>query len=253
MGSMNVRFEERRDNKDIIWVTGCPKSGTTWLARLLGQATNSPIGGPYDTAISKYRNPPASEENGRNGPFWIFQEHIASRPDTSRIKFVHVVRDPRDVAVSAFYYWKQESLEKALERLTTAGWPYCYSWHNVNTEWIKNGAADHWVRYEDILVNPAMETYKGYDRIGLGEYVTMGDCKIAADLHEINKRRQYAMEHGDKLNLGKEHQLRMLRKGIAGDWKNLFTRELAKEANDRFWPWLEYLDYEQDPNWWKQV
>ena len=100
-----------------IIVTGYPKSGNTWLSRLLGDILNSPVTGRDD-----YEAVPISQEGlDRSGDYTIIQLHLV--PDcsnhnnqfiTNRFhicpdnhtdeKIVIPIRDPRDVAVSCMHY-----------------------------------------------------------------------------------------------------------------------------------------------------
>jgi len=92
-----------------IFVIGYPKSGNTWLARLIADALNSPmVGGnnPIDKAIKK--------ENCI-AEFVIYKSHYSerSKPDyiTGSTKIVYIVRDFRDVLVSGFFHNHRDARE----------------------------------------------------------------------------------------------------------------------------------------------
>ena len=53
------------------------------------------------------------------------------------------------------------------------------------------------------------------------------------------------MPYGDTI------QHRLMRKGVAGDWRNHFTRELAREFHEYFFDTMKILKQEEDENWWK--
>lgn len=247
-----MKWEEYRDGKDIIWVTGAPKCGNTWLARLLGEALDSPIGGPADTVTETYRKPPGYYEGPeRTGPFWIFQEHLTEVPKFDAHKVAMIVRDPRDVAVSAFYYWKMDSLEGAVDRLITGKWPYCYRWKRMAEYWIMNQNADAWIRYEDLHKNCTGSLWSVLNE-QLNINVSWDKCAEAAEIHEYKRRRTFAEQYGNTLHLGREHQLNMMRKGIVGDWKNHFTPEIARKIHLEFYEWMKWLGYEDDIDWWQK-
>jgi len=85
-------------NKEPIYVIGFPKSGNTWLARLLAEVTQSKI---------EATNPVDGADNSpeRNGCYVIHKEHIVKDADAAlQSKVVYIVRDVRDVLVSWFFH-----------------------------------------------------------------------------------------------------------------------------------------------------
>ena len=81
-----------------IYVLGFPKSGNTWLARLLSEVTQSNIlaEDPVNTADNSL---------DRQGNFVIHKEHVV-RDEQVVLKeqVVYIIRDIRDVLVSGFYH-----------------------------------------------------------------------------------------------------------------------------------------------------
>jgi hypothetical protein len=110
----------------IIYILGYPKSGTTWLSRLLGDVLDSPVGALRpefnDKAI-------ATEGQGRKGKYRICQGHAVPvagvdclLPNLNQFGYEHVTnekvvimwRDPRDILVSAAHHWDR-SLDEILD------------------------------------------------------------------------------------------------------------------------------------------
>lgn len=96
-----------------VYVIGYPKSGTTWLARLLGDVLDSPVGSTHlpgnATAI-------ATEGQGRQGGHYVRQGHplpVTRKPKNHLElayqlgdgRIVLMLRDPRDICVSGAYHW----------------------------------------------------------------------------------------------------------------------------------------------------
>lgn len=81
-----------------IYVLGFPKSGNTWLARLLGEVTQSNI-------LAEDLVNTADNSSDREGDFAIHKEHVA-RDEQVLLKeqVVYIIRDIRDVLVSSFYH-----------------------------------------------------------------------------------------------------------------------------------------------------
>jgi len=91
-------------NRTPIHVIGYPKSGTTWVTRLLGDALNSPTG----SGVCRHNAEPATEGWDRPGPYFILKSHFSQvdRPAelTEQTKVLYVVRDYRDILVSSFFH-----------------------------------------------------------------------------------------------------------------------------------------------------
>ena len=91
--------------KNKVIITGYPKSGNTWLTRLIAEALDSPVIGFY--------NEPDNEEEAiegleRNGLFEVFKSH--SPPPLIRRKepnahIISIVRDPRETYASSIRFF----------------------------------------------------------------------------------------------------------------------------------------------------
>jgi len=130
-----------------IIVVGYPRSGNTWLARLIGNVLQAPV-----TGVKKAL-PLAQEGLDRKSPHRVFQLHM--RPHRGpcdhrqaivsaasfcldnwrdeRVAFI--VRDPRDVAVSAAAYWRQK-LDVTVRRMADAKHPMPFGpWEKFVLAW----------------------------------------------------------------------------------------------------------------------
>ena len=186
-------------------------------------------------------------------------------------KVIHITRDGRDVAVSAIHHrWNktedrggffklnpeevqrreayrqnaQEVLEEGLfsERELRGR---ARSWNNFvgqGAEYGRKLLEDNYVevKYEDLLENTGEE---------IGRLLKF----LGADAREKNVRRCVEAASFEKLSGGRkpgeEDANSFFRKGVAGDWKNAFTkrdREIFKEAAGDL---LIKLGYEKDNDW----
>ena len=86
-------------NKESIYVIGFPKSGNTWLARLLAEITQSEI---------ESSNSVDSADNSamrRRGGHLICKQHDSVKEfSLEDVPIVYIIRDVRDVLVSAFFF-----------------------------------------------------------------------------------------------------------------------------------------------------
>jgi len=240
-----------------IYVLAYPKSGTTWLCRLLGDALASPVGGMMPKSDGKAI---ATEGQSRPGPHMIRQGHAVPCkgedrspngrvlvPDHNHIdvglcedeKVVLMMRDPRDVAVSGAHHWGRD-LRDFIAQMGEGKWPVPHGggWQNWYAQW--EGKANAAVSFEALH----------RDTTGILDFTLfMLGLEPANDLDEVverqsfEARKRYAEQHGDKLNYGKEFQLRFLRKGTVGDWKNHFGKEETELAERYFQPLMGELGY----------
>ena len=228
-----------RDGKEVIWVVGCPKSGNTWLIRLVAEALNSRSGDSSEASL-----PPSAEGFDRPGKYYIFHEHLMKRryvPQENKIIFI--IRDLRDVIVSAKYYWKLDTIDSSITKIARR-------WKKTNEYWLNEDAATSYVRYEQLIDNTEFHLNRVLNEIGIVPAKDLGEVVANQEFHA---KRKYIEKHGHTMPFGLTGQRGMLRKGIVGDWRNHFSKENAKRVHDEFYDMLNSLGYENDPEWWEKV
>lgn len=241
--------------KQTIYVAGYPKSGTTYLTRLLGDVLNSPTGGCMP---SLDHTEIATEGQDRPGDYIIRKGHFTLIKDDSpeivpyphklnyqrltNEKIVFLVRDPRDICISGAYHWRQKPTE-FLDRMINGDVAKCGRWDKYIKEWL-----DFHIDYGDNHYPSTM--LLTYENLLSGPYAS---CKFTIEKFRLSfkearareaikrqsfKRRQSLihLENFDRTPEGSkrvEQELRRnnMRKGIVGDYKNYFTQEM----NDRIW------------------
>lgn len=259
-------------SREIVYVVGWPKSGCTWLARLLGDALNCPVGG---TMGRKDYKEIATEGWNRPAPYVVRKTHfvlidedgpLVPRPHrlnwkrltTERV--IYIVRDPRDIAVSMAFYFEY-SLDKALQQLRV-GWrmPIEGGWVKHIEEWQDVSFPCIYTSFEALLENGKVEMA----RILREARLPTDEERIAnaVERQSFANRKQHIVEQGEKFLHGEPHavylrgtewQLTFMRKGIAGDWKNHFTRKHGKRAQRFFGPTMKRLGYIKKEDWWKSL
>ncbi len=188
-------------------------------------------------------------------------------------KVIHIIRDGRDVAVSAVHHMWNHAVDAGghltvrpeevatrddyradPEAFLAAGRSifdedrlrngFAKSWRRMTARAVEDGPAllgENYaeVRYEDLLERPEEEVSRLVRFLGAddtGEAVRR--CVEGASFEQTAKRSR-----------GEEDSTSFLRKGVAGDWKTVFTERdneiFKEEAGDL----LVKLGYEKDVGW----
>lgn len=237
---------------------GFPKSGTVWLCQLLGTA----IGIPYPR---EYRSPIAMSA--------VIHAHWRYRPGIPPTAYIY--RDGRDVMVSLYFHYvrvlglpgrpqRAAALRDRFHRLyglafdpdaVRANLPKFIesevasprssdglAWHQHIQDWSDRPQVAR-VSYEELRGNTANVLI----RI-LGELNTNPDhqaASLAAD--------RWAFETTSGRAPGEEDRRSFQRKGIAGDWRNHFSREAGEIFDAVAGDTLVRLGYADDRDWYRTL
>lgn len=227
--------------KEVI-VNAYPKSGVTWLLRLVCDLLE---GIHQDTPQMKplsYGHPVTSDWIVRKAhyPYW---EHAI--PHLKNKTVVVTQRDPRDIVVSAMYYRKTTDLDLAISVMVSPKRSYA--------EWVESWLASGEqlkvkkliiTRYERLHSQPYTELK------GIVSHLITKPLAIPSD-----ERIQEAIARQSFENMRKHYNDggHFMRKGIVGDWRNHFDREQAKRFNGFFGEFMLEQGYVDDLEWWKDV
>jgi hypothetical protein len=189
-------------------------------------------------------------------------------------KVIHIIRDGRDVAVSRMHHlWKAEKRgapsslepEELAQRDTFYRDPQGFldSGRGIFSEGRLRSIAEDWranvgkaiengpalfgsnyveVSYEDLLERPEREAARLFAFLGAdASGAVVGRCVEEASFEKGAGRKRgqenYAPKHGK------------YRKGIAGDWKNVFTKQDRAAFKEVAGELLTKLGYEKDNTW----
>lgn len=188
-------------------------------------------------------------------------------------KVVHIVRDGRDAAVSIVHHrWnnagdkggiyglerreleKRDAYREDPEKFVEAGESLftekliegmANGWRNQVTQARHNGhtlGANYMeVRYEDLLEKPEEEVQRLLDFLGADDSSDdiVKACIDSASFEKWTKGRKR----------GEEDAASFFRKGVAGDWKSIFTERDKQVFKDVAGDLLIELGYEKDKDW----
>lgn len=230
-----------------VVVNAYPKSGVTWLLRLVcdlleGQHQDTPQMEPLS-----YGHPVSGGWVVRKAhyPYW---EHAI--PILKGKTVVVTQRDPRDIVVSAMFYRGTTDLKLAINVMASSKRSYAQwieSWlipneaHNKMRSLVKT-------RYEWLHQGPGELA-----RIFMAITNMPLDDGLIPD--EVIERAKIALERQSFENMSRQYNDggHFMRKGIVGDWKNHFDRETAQMFNDHFGEFMLSQGYVDNLDWWKDV
>lgn len=246
--------------QNIIFITSLPKSGSTWLANMCAEIDGFDLFAPYkwntyiaqqwdDTRWDLSEN--IFSEFSRNlavirGHTWATPQNIKILKK-SNLKYVIGVRDPRDKLISEYYHsrnfpghWAHAeagklTIEKFIAKKLNSG-----EFEKESLEWIRlwlkarDQANSIIIRYEDLLDKPHRVL------AGLFEFLYF---KIDGTIiNSIINKHSFRKVTGR--SRGESDDAKFVRKGIAGEWKKLFSEEHKILFNKIGEDLIEALNYE---------
>lgn len=178
-------------------------------------------------------------------PYWGTGEQVLERlaAYNPALRFVHLVRDPRDVVVSGFVH--QANIHIASNHTEADRYRHLLDNQQIDDEqldsllslWIDSNRAaanaasrldhTHLLRYEDLLATPTEQARALFEFIGADTAPeTLEHCTRQASFRTLSGGR----------DRGEEDRTNFFRKGVAGDWVNWLsepqTQRIVEQAGD---------------------
>jgi hypothetical protein len=245
-------------SKKNIVICGYPKSGTTWLSRLVAELVDCPLVGALGFAPGAAR-----EGHRRVSQFDCYTSHHTFDSLTSGrlgdfFRLIYIVRDPRDVAISAAHHFRVHLLAEkpgnsravaALKIRVNRAVPYFVKRRRlIRAVLYGDSALSYWLatpwlrhylpfkqsdtlilKYEELLDDPTARCVEILSYLG----VERSAERIEAAIHEQSFRKQKAWFKSQGLTA----EYAFLRRGSCGYWrdelsrgeKQLFVDELGSE------------------------
>ncbi len=163
----------------------------------------------------------------------------------SDCKFIYLHRDLRDVSVS----WAHDMLHnnivpgKNLEELIEIAYRGNLRAPCVEAlRWINSKSLI--IRFDEIKADTASTARRIFDYIGIDD-LSEGEINAVVDKYSFERiAGRKRGEEGAIVRSGYMH-----RKGISGEWRNHFDREMIQEFKDLYGEALVRLGYESDAHW----
>lgn len=234
------------------------KTGTVWMDGVF-KAIAGDLGAQYVNFHAEQGQPSDLD----HGPFILFSYDsdfgdFASLLDREDVKILHLIRDPRDVVISAMHYhkasresWLHEPIpgydnltyQRALQRLPTKLSQYIFEMDNSSASTLRDMVSWHYgrancfeARYEDLRQDTQLANW---ERI-------LTFLGLDAEEQAIGSRRFWQNSlFGGLSRLGNRH----VRSGAVAQWRREFTPQLAAAFLKRFPRALQSLGYETSDAW----
>jgi hypothetical protein len=208
---------------DDIFLTSYPRSGNTWTRFLVGNLVHTEEAVTFLNVERLVADMPRPR---------IMKSHEVFDPRYKRV--IYIVRDPRDVAISQ-YYWemKQRAVgeECPMEDFLPPWiegkvWDRLGNWGDHVTSWMSTrGGKDCFVilRYEDLLADPARELVKVANLLGIEP--TPERLARAAELSSADRMRHLEEKQGNKWVQTRytRQDKPFVRKAASGGWKAVLS------------------------------
>ncbi|XP_048730848.2 sulfotransferase 1E1-like isoform X2 [Ostrea edulis] len=253
------RFEEIRNlacRKDDIILVTYPKSGTHWVWEIICMLLKNKA--EYSKEVKEFLfleaipdlsildNIPSPRPLNTHLPYrWLPTQHIESGG-----KIVHVVRNPKDVAVSFYHhvfntkeFGDISDFKSFYENIYMGSVQPMGGWFAYETEFEQakineTSNAIFTVQYESLKKNPIQEIKR------LSKYLDVDvNDEIIAEIADKCSFRRLKEANGTVKDHSritrrspkyKEIMLKMYRKGEIGDWKNHFTVAINEQFDAKF-------------------
>ena len=235
---------------DDVFLVSYPKSGNTWVRFLLGQAR---LARSLDFASIEYVIPDIYQNSDREllraSKPRVLKSHEMYTELYPRV--IYLVRDPRDVAIS-FYYWREKTGSCKIEGLHINLADYLHHYFSEK-ELYFSGWGEHvesWVeqtsflgdrlltlRYEDIEQSPKKVLQRVVGFLGWDTSDSVMDFSVKYSA--ANRMRKAE----DVLSESQKQQIPFVREARSGQWKEVFDGKLNAIYWERFGKWMEKFDY----------
>ena len=257
--------------QETVYVIGYPKSGCTWLTRLVAELLGCPVSGFVGDSND---DDMAAEGRSRLSPHRVLRGHQQSQDLapylSANSKIIYVVRDPRDAIISGAHYFKFERAKwlgrllghlvlsrkryysKIYPRLSPES--YCIErmtqavlfGDGAVSPWVRISWKDHvlqyrrpeilMVRYEDLLAAPDQECQRILGHVGLTRDPAF--VAEAIDRQSFERKKRAFAEQGDV------RREQFMRVGKSGQWKTKLTPAQLALVEEKAGDVLTMLGYE---------
>ena len=274
----------------IIWLASYPKSGNTLLRSILvsliynengnvdfnqlHRISNFPAGIFFEKFTSNYGSIKeiskywikVQEVLNKNKKLKFFKTHNALctidgntfTDNKNTIGTIYIIRDPRDVLVSASKYYnksheeiKNNMFNQYMDLINIhEGKPistFLGSWSDHYNSWTRNGKNVLLIKYENLINNKETEIKRIIDFINKFTKLQVDEKKIKNGIETSSFNNMKGMESAGLFKEGSKDSngniIPFFAKGKIGVWRELLDKKIAKEIESKFRKEMKELGY----------
>lgn len=247
-----------RDDRGCVLVNGSPKTGTTWMLRMISSVPGYRAIGNFGSNIARYQSVSSGDVvHGHH----MFSEDLWQILQSKDVRVVLMVRDPRDQAVSRMYHVKRSGAHRWHERFGEMSkdealmacitgrpdLPGVEAMINLTYSWLQARDKALCINYEALISNPVSEFCKVLEYLGITPSEYLVQAIIARNQFERLTVGNRFWKSARKP--GQDDPNSHYRKGVVGDWKNHFTNAHIEKFKQLVGAQLIDLGYEEDLHW----
>jgi hypothetical protein len=241
---------------DDIFLVSYPRSGSTWSRFLFGNLFHQSQ--PVDFANMDRLVPQIDDHPDRVLRLLprVLKSHECFEPRYPRV--IHIVRDPRDVAVSFYYYNLKVRvlpdgypMDEFVDRFLAAeitGWSdRLGSWEDHTQSWVRmRQGRDNYclIRYEDLLADPAWELARTAPLLRMD--LTPQRIERAVHLSSAVQMRSLEQQQWKKWSTTKDtrQDIPFVREAKSGGWRKHLSEVSVSEIEKAWGETMQELGYE---------
>lgn len=244
---------------DILIVT-FPKSGTTWVQEIVPLILSGGDPASVETLPNVHRCPWLEHTvasrlrlEDRASPrvltTHLYYHMMPKSFYTAKPKVIYIIRNPKDVLVSAYYYFEMcthmvdpgpmgDFLHKFLDGDITFG-----SWFDNVRSWVNAEDNSHifYISYEEMIQD--LKAAVGRISKFLDKPLEDELIEKIADRCVFKNMKKNNMSNYSTVKIMDQSKSEFLRKGIVGDWKNHLTAEEVQYFDDVYKKKTEDMNY----------
>jgi hypothetical protein len=235
------------------------KCGTVWVTSIVEEVSAAAglVTAQHDSDRG-FEGDILSWRKGHPFDFWCYTNADYTFVRGVGVEGFHVVRDPRDLIVSAYFSHLSSHSDEHWPRLRH----YRRFLRTLPEEegilreiefsapvmadmlmWDEHPPSIRLVRFEDLIASPAAFFCEIFEDLGL-----VPDRVSEWTVREIVERYSFERLSGGRKK-GQEDRLHHFRKGTPGDWRNHFTARHMEYFRSLYNPLLQKLGYEAHEDW----
>lgn len=240
-----------------IFIVSYPRSGNTWLRFILANLLH-PEGvasfANIEALVPDIHKNTDAVLRRMSGPR-LLKSHAAFEPSYPRV--LYLCRDPRDVAVSDYYYLltrsqlANESMEEYLDLFLQGQVGNGVSWRDhVEGWWGSRPEADNLllVRYEDMLDDAVGQLTRIVAFAGLEQSTAAIEAAIQKASLRNMKESERVHGHAHRATRHTKEGIPFVRSGSKGQWRKEIPSDFVRAMTEIWGDTMSKLGYEDETN-----